>query len=241
MTSTPSEAKSPRRPLGLSSAVWALVACITLGMVAGGFAIYLLLGDRDDARESSTDARKDADAVAGQAAELVECVNDPATTQSDCEDKAAAVETIIKAAKDGAPGVAGPPGSDGQDGLDGADGSNGQDGRTVRGPRGFIGPVGPNGAPGSDGQDGSDGASVVGPPGPAGPPGATGETGSKGDTGAAGSDGKDGADGEPGRGVRSVDCDPDTQQFVVTFSDDTTQVVDGSDCVASLLDPVGAP
>lgn len=56
--------------------------------------------------------------------------------------------------------------------------------------------------------------------------GATGPEGPEGPAGAAG------ADGLPGRGVTSVTCDQTTEEFVVTYSDGTTQPVTGSDCVA---------
>jgi hypothetical protein len=182
--STTSDHQPQRRLLGLSSATWALMVAIVLGMVGAGIAVGLAVRDRDDARQA-------ADAVGGQAADLVECVKGPET---DCESEAAKVEETIGEVKAGDPGPAGdvgeqgPPGFDGQDGLDGADGQRGPQG--PRGLRGFIGPVGPVGPTGDDGISGETGA--TGEPGPAGPVGPVGPAG------APGKDGADGKDGAPG-------------------------------------------
>lgn len=99
------------------------------------------------------------------------------------------------------------PPAPGRDGNDGAEGTKGEAG--PQGPRGETGPQGPagvDGAPGQPGADGSDGA-----------------------------DGIDGAPGDPGRGIASMSCDTDTQMFVVTYTDGTSQSIEGSDCVAGGL------
>ncbi|WP_210651355.1 collagen-like protein [Nocardioides sp. SYSU D00065] len=150
-----------------------------------------------------------------------------------------------KDGKDGVPGRPGRPGEDGQDaerpttaeiralveqvyaanppppGEDGDDGSNGTDGKTGdRGPscveelglercRGPQGPAGADGTPGPAGVDGAPGA-----PGPA---------GEKGDPGPP---------GDPGRGIAVLSCDPETQMFIVTYTDGTTEPIVGSDCIA---------
>lgn len=211
------------------------------------------------------------DAISGEAQQLVECVNDPATILDDCDDQADEVERTIEE-EDADPGPAGPAGPAGDDGTDGAPGPaptdlqvdlavrsycangrcDGADGRSVT-PAQVATAVadyctsngecrGPSGADGADGvgQDGTDGQD-----GAQGPPPSVEQVAAAvasyctdgACAGPAGTDGTDGADGTNGRGIRFVTCDPDTEQFVVTFTDDTVQSVDGSDCVAALLDP----
>lgn len=80
--------------------------------------------------------------------------------------------------------------------------------------RGAAGDDGSSGTPGAAGQDGTDGA-----PGPKGDKGDTGERGPEGPAGPAGSD---------GRGIQSVTCEGG--QFVVTYTDGTSQPVAGSSC-----------
>lgn len=77
---------------------------------------------------------------------------------------------------------------------------------------------GAEGAEGSDGAAGLDGAD-----GAPGPKGDTGERGPQGEQGPAGPAGAD------GRGIQSVTCEGG--QFVVTYTDGTTQTVAGSSCV----------
>lgn len=85
-----------------------------------------------------------------------------------------------------------------------------------------------DGAPGQPGTDGTDSTA----PGPQGPVGGQGDQGPAGGDGQPGADGKDGSTGADGRGIASVTCDQDTEQFVVTYTDGATQPVEGSDCVA---------
>lgn len=104
---------------------------------------------------------------------------------------------------------------------------------------GAVGPAGQAGVEGKDGRgvasaalDGcelvltyTDGASRrLGP--------ICGADGAKGDPGPAGPAGPPGEPGGPGRGVTAVSCDAATEAFVVTYTDGTTQAVEGSDCVA---------
>lgn len=222
--------------LGMTRMGFVLVVLIAIAAGLSGVAIGLIADQRDDAETSR-------DAVAGQARQLADCVNDPATTQRDCEKKAEQVEQTIAEAVPGPAGAAGAAGAAGDDGQDGSDGLDGPQGPTgpqgpigPRGPRGFIGPVGSTGAPGQDGADG-----IAGQNGQDGAQGATGETGSTGPQGPAGdrgtdgrdgTDGADGSDGQPGRGVEQLDCNPDTQEFEVVYTDGTRQPIEGSDCVA---------
>lgn len=74
---------------------------------------------------------------------------------------------------------------------------------------------GPNGETGETGTQGATG-----------PKGDTGATGPKGDTGAAGKDGTNGADGKDGRGIKAITCTADNN-WEITYTDDTTTVVDG--------------
>lgn len=212
-------------PLGLGSTHWALIAAIVFGSVMGALAITFALDDRDAARQ-------EAGVIAGQSQQLAACVKDPAT--DDCVKKAEEVEqTIDEADVTPIAGPPGPPGADGQDGTDGLDGFDGEQGpRGPRGPRGFIGPVGPSGVPGEVGADGQSGPQ--GPAGPTGEPGARGADGEPGAAGEAGQAGPPGQDGAPGRGIRSVSCDPESERFVVTYTDGTSEPVEGSDCVAGL-------
>jgi hypothetical protein len=201
----------PRRPLGLSPSTWALVVAIVLGMVGAGIAVGLALRDRDDARQ-------DADAVAGQSRQLVECVRDPAT--DDCTEEAKQVESTIGDVKAGDPGRAGADGTDGVDGQDGADGATGPRGpQGPRGPRGFIGPVGPAGVDGTDGTAGTDGAAgTAGETGPTGPQGPAGDRGPTGDTGPA---------GPPGTALPGTyTCPDDEYLHGVTVADDGAVTLD---------------
>lgn len=198
------------------------VACVALIVVlaaSSGVAIGLLMRDREAAQSQ-------AGAVAGQSQQLVDCVRDPSNV--DCEAEAAKVEKTIDDVGAGEPG---PPGATGQNGTNGATGPSGVDGQAgrdgtdgARGPRGFIGPIGPNGLAGAAGADGQNGAQ-----GPAGAPGEAGAPGPAGDPGAPGADGRDGTDG---RGIAALTCDQDSQRFVVTYTDGSSEPVDGSDCVA---------
>lgn len=88
--------------------------------------------------------------------------------------------------------------------------------------RGTTGTEGDPGVPGSEGQPGTPGSQ--GPQGDAGP---------KGDTGERGPAGAD------GRGITSIGCDGG--QFVVTYTDGTTQTIDGSTCLGAPNNPGGTP
>lgn len=135
-------------------------------------------------------------------------------------------------------------GSNGENGIDGSDGSAGVDGKDgAKGDRGETGPPptdsqmlaavntycadqpGGNcrGAEGAKGEKGSTGD--VGPTGPIGP---------EGPAGPPGSDGSTGATGEAGRGIISIACNPDSQKFIITYTDGTTAPVEDSDCVADV-------
>lgn len=217
-----SKISDQRLILGMTRMGFVLVVMIVIAGVLFGVTVGLLL-DRADQAEQSRDA------VAGQSQQLVECVRDPAT--ADCEEEAAEVEQTIEDVDPPMPGPAGADGSDGLDGQDGTDGVDGTDGeRGPRGQRGFIGPVGPGGQPGTDGLDGLDGGQ--------GPVGPTGEPGPRGTDGSPGAPGQDGPPGADGRGIRSMSCEPDTQRFVVTYTDGTSEPVEGSDCVADGPGPV---
>lgn len=92
------------------------------------------------------------------------------------------------------------------------------------------GPAGPRGFMGRPGQ------SIVGPrgaPGLTGPIGPTGKPGTAGQNGSPGSPGRDGSNGSNGTGVQSVDCNPDTNHFVISYTDGTSQSVDNSKCIGA--------
>ena len=90
----------------------------------------------------------------------------------------------------------------------------------------------------------------TGLPGETGATGATGATGSQGPAGPPPSDsqvldavrvycdahngcrGEKGDPGAPGRGISRVECDASTQEFVIYYTDDQSEHVAGSDCVA---------
>ena len=88
---------------------------------------------------------------------------------------------------------------------------------------GPAGPAGPMGQPGR---------SIEGPPGPPGPEGATGKPGRT-VVGPPGTNGTDGTPGSNGRGIQSVDCNADTNHFVITYSDGAAQSVDSSKCIGA--------
>lgn len=96
------------------------------------------------------------------------------------------------------------------------------------------GKTGPTGVPGGTGQTGQDGP--TGAAGPAGPPGEAGPAGPQGPVGPAG---PQGPKGEPGRGIERTDCIDG--QWVVTYTDGTTQPVAGSSCVVTPATPGGTP
>lgn len=50
--------------------------------------------------------------------------------------------------------------------------------------------------------------------------------------GADGPTGPAGTDGAAGRGIASMSCDAETQMFVVTYTDGTSEAIVGSDCIA---------
>lgn len=235
--------------LGMTRMGFALVALIAIAACLSGLALGLLADQRDQAEDSR-------DVVAGQAQQLADCVNDPATTQRQCERKADEVEqTIAKAVpgpagEAGAAGAAGPAGSDGQNGAEGPQGPRGFTGPTgPRGPRGFIGPVGPEGPPGQDGADGADGATgeageagtagatgETGPQGPAGDRGPAGQDGTNGAAGPAGPAGADGRDGTATPGTYS--CEGDTYLYGFTIADDGAVTLDCRPLPAGGVGPI---
>lgn len=98
------------------------------------------------------------------------------------------------------------------------------------GPVGPQGPPGPRGFPGLPGPPGLSGG--LGPAGPVGEIGETGVPGEAGQTGETGSAGEPGPQGPPGpagadgRGLVSITCGDDSN-WLITFTDGTTQVVEG--------------
>jgi hypothetical protein len=138
--------------------------------------------------------------------------------------------------------------------CDGTDGEDGQDGQDAPPPdpavvRALVvqtvidycatGPQCDKGDTGQDGQDGQDGPSVEEVRAMvdgaiadhcAAQPGGTCE-------GAAGSDGDDGDDGARGVGLKSVTCPGPQDDWIVTFTDDTSQTVPGP----CRLDPIIEP
>lgn len=65
---------------------------------------------------------------------------------------------------------------------------------------------------GAPGERGERGESITGPPGPAGP---------------AGPAGPSGEDGDDGRGITAITCDQETDDWTVTYTDETTDTIDG--------------
>lgn len=104
----------------------------------------------------------------------------------------------------------------------------------VPGPRGPIGKPGrdgadsevpgPAGEQGGKGRKGDPGLTPLAIPGKKGDKGSTGERGPAGEPGPAGADGKNGSDG---RGITSIACAGG--QLTVTYTDGTTQTIDGAD------------
>ncbi|UIU47053.1 collagen-like protein [Microcystis phage MinS1] len=187
----PGTTPTRRLVFGMTPMAVALVVLILTTVASSGTAIYLLVRDRDDARDA-------AGTVAGQSQRLVDCVRRPAATPRQCEQAAAQVENTIEdevvddPAIDVTPVPVPEDGDDGQDGTDGDDGADGDDGRRgPQGPRGRTGPTGPPGPAGPScvdelgidacrgpaGPSGPQGESITGPRGPEGPPGPAGTSG----------------------------------------------------------------
>jgi hypothetical protein len=145
----------------------------------------------------------------------------PSTTKPDDVPSTATSGTTGAA---GAAGVAGADGADGSDGRDGRDGADGSPGAT-----GATGATGDMGVPGQTGATGETGSA-----------GATGSTGAQGPAGPAGTPGADGAAGKDGRGIASLTCNADGT-WTVTFTDDTTQTIDGPCRVDVITTPTPAP
>lgn len=132
--------------------------------------------------------------------------------------------------KNGAAGASGPAGAPGSDGAKGDPGVAGITGS--QGPSGVDGAAGENGIPGEDGEQGPKGDS-----GEQGPKGDTGPAGEKGDAGTDGAPGKDGTDGKNGRGIDSISCGDD-DNWLITYSDDTSETVEGP-CRVAASSPSG--
>ena len=201
-------------------------------------------------------SREDAQAGTNFAEQVRTACEDDVVNTEEIERICAGAQAVVDQTDvepaQGPRGEQGPPGPQGIQGPEGDQGPRGFTGD--EGPRGFRGPIGavgrtgdvgapgPVGEPGSDGADGSDGLNGQdGATGPAGPKGEKGDKGDKGDPGAPGADGAPGANGADGatgpagpegRGISSVGCDPETEQFVITYTDGSTQLVEGSDCIA---------
>lgn len=156
---------------------------------------------------------------------------DPENIAADLEVVCAHAEEVaedpVKAGPPGPPGPEGPQGPRGVQGPRGSQGPTGPSGRDGRdGVDGQPGPAGPAGPPGADGADGADGK--PGPPGPEGPQGPVGPEGPQGPAG---------RDGDDGRGIASISCDTDTDDWTVTYTDDTTETIDGPCRVQTVPDP----
>jgi hypothetical protein len=160
--------------------LWVFVGLLVLGvaMVSVSFLVY-----RADARERDAAQDRALVAVAGDARQLYEQVED---LGGDPVVDAPPPDAVVGAT--GAAGQDGRPGRDGRDGAPGAPGEPGSDGEP--------GTDGVNGEPGTDGEPGSDGQDGVTPPclaeetqcrGPAGPAGERGAQGEPGPTCPAGS------------------------------------------------------
>ncbi len=188
-----------------------------LGMALGWIVAAQLEGERDAAQRNAQKQKVTADSAlnymrsACSAGDAVAC---------DYVDKLTALPDAPTPGAAGPAGPVGPVGAAGRDGRDGVNGRNGRDGRDGR--------PGADGASGTDGLDGTAGESgPTGPAGPQGPPGVDGK------------DGRDGVDGEDGRGIDRTDCIDG--QWVVTYTDGTTQPVSGSSCVVTPGNPGGTP
>lgn len=204
-----------RRTLSLVGVVVGVLVVAVLGLLVW---MYMDTQDRLDNSEQNT---------AALSSQLKELGVDP-VVDVDTDDEP------IAPAKPGPKGDRGEPGSPGTDGQDGDDGKSGRNGRDG------IGRRGPAGPPGSDGADGQDGVGVSGADGTDGADGADGtdgKDGGPGPKGEQGDPGKNGNDGKDGRGIQTMTCDPESEQYVVTYTDGTSEPVQGSDCVADLLDP----
>lgn len=181
---------------------------IIVFLVAAVLLAFFLLRSNEQKTEETDNARQAAYTLAQQVA--AECA-DPTKAQS----MGSLCSNANQIVKEGPPGPEGPVGPPGPPGANGKDGEDGLD-SNVAGPQGIPGPAstipGPAGADGEDGLDGSNGtdgadgedSTVPGPPG------------AQGDPGPAGSD---------GRGIQSVSCTNGNDEFVITYTDGTTQTV----------------
>ena len=147
-------------------------------------------------------------------------------------------------------GATGPQGPKGDTGATGATGPQGPQGETGQaGPKGDPGETGPQGPAGADGAQGPKGdpftyddfteeqlAALTGPQGPKGDTGDTGPQGPKGDPGDTGPQGPAGADGAQGpqgpagpagRGITGVSYSGDTNLWTISYSDGSSEQVDG--------------
>lgn len=148
--------RNPARKWAVATVVFVLVSTAGWSTVA-----WLLVGQRDDAKQ-------DANTAATQAQRVIDCVRNPDATPRRCAREAEKAAEAIDDLDATAPIVI--TGSDGQDGQDGQDGADGRDGTPGR--------PGRPGEPGEDGSDGLDGLlGAAGPAGSPGPPGPQGEQG----------------------------------------------------------------
>lgn len=105
---------------------------------------------------------------------------------------------------------------------------------TVIGPRGPVGPQGPEGPRGPQGPQGLPGLGGpqglpgdMGPQGTAGEQGIEGPEGIQGPQGLPGEDGEDGINGVDGRGIVSTTCPEPENDWIITYTDGTTETVEG--------------
>lgn len=101
----------------------------------------------------------------------------------------------------------------------GPKGEAGRDGRDGRGVASVVCIDGTWRVEYSDGTVDSDAGDCTGDRGPTGEPGSNGVDGGPGPSGPVGPSGAAGEDGSDGRGISSVECDPETGRWVVTYSD----------------------
>lgn len=149
---------------------------------------------------------------------------------------------------DGRDGVDGTDGADGTDGTDGVDGEDGVDG--TDGTDGVDGVDGTDGVAGANGTNGIDGAAGRGIQSMQCATGgwiitytdgiAASDSGPcRGPAGENGTDGEDSTvPGPPGVGIKTIECpDTDTDDWIVTLTDDSTQTVAGPCRVEPIIEP----
>lgn len=222
-----------RRPKLLNIAT---VLVLLVGVLAVLGAVFALAQANADLQQRIAEQREALsirnDTISDRDSQLESLLDDYSALAADCEE-AADCETVTPAPEViervimQEPGQAGPAGATGRaptfaEVLEAVRAfcsgmlCQGEPGETVVGPPGAVG------APGE---------SVTGPGGPAGPPGPAGADGAPGAPGAAGAD---------GRGIAALECvDSDTSSdWVITFTDGTTQTVTGPCRTEPLLNGV---